>query len=568
MRHPSLRSTSLLLTAALLIALLISGCKTVQSETPDQRRERALGLLDEGAQKEKQADYKRAIELYQQALALSPRPRTFYALGHCYAETNDLNRSEGYLRHAIEMQPDYTVAKYELQRVQDLKAQSGVAQEAAAPAAQAAPAAPARKILLASQTAPAATPAVTPNVPEPTFGLISETATQEPAPTQKVETPSTTTKTLAPAAKKSTAKSRAAARRAARRKAASEATTQTKTSARKSSRTAKSKVATKRNGIKPTPTPEPTPVATATPTNNASEATETAKKAALAVAPVAQPTETAKPAGAAAPLPFPTPTPSADSQTNDAPDADAPQAEAAKPHGYDEIHQALFPDKKTDKKGKTDEGTSDQSAPAKATGIFKSDDEIVLDTFAYHFDMGKKFLEMKEFDKAVAEMNQAVQLDPKDIDARLGLGDAYAGKGRAQIALEQYEKALADHPKDPKSYVRIGSLYAAQNSPRSQAEAKKAYQKALQLDPNFKGAFYKLGVLAMTNKDTNEAIGYFEKVLSLDEKQANAHLNLGILYGDYKHDKANARAHYQRYIELGGSRSSEVKKWLAALDKK
>lgn len=539
--------TGMLLTAFLICGTF--GCTRTSSQTPDQLRERALGLLDEGMEKEKSNDYKRAIEIYQQALALSPRPRTLYCLGHCYAETGDMVRAEEYLTRALQMQPDFTLAKYELQRVLDMKTETKTPVVTLAQSVTSTPVAH-------SESAAKST------VPEPKLVLASE-GSVETSPTQKVETPAPSAKTPVHKAKPASSKTKKTGAKTAtsRKTARTKSKTVKKTSTVHSTHpTTASKSVTRRKTV---PVAQP---ATQAATDN-SEPTEAAKKAAREVKPLA-PAATPSPNPNEIKPPFETPTPLDSAVPNDEATTTG-KTPRAKAHGFGEIHQTLFPEGQKPKKSKTDEIPSE--APAKTppgTTGFRSDDEIVLGTFPYHFDKGNNFLSIKEYDKAINELSRATEIDPKNIDARLALGDAYAGKGRTQVALEQYQKALAIHPNDPKVFIKIGNLYAVDKSAASQAEAKQAYEKALQADPTNKVAIYKLGVLAMTNKNTNEAIRYFEQLLSIDEKQANAHLNLGILYGDFMHNKVKARQHYQRYIDLGGRRSDEVKQWLSALNKK
>ena len=57
-----------------------------------------------------------------------------------------------------------------------------------------------------------------------------------------------------------------------------------------------------------------------------------------------------------------------------------------------------------------------------------------------HNARGHTYRESGQYDKAIAEYNQAIQLDPTD-------KDAYRGRGITYASLEQFEKTIADFSK-------------------------------------------------------------------------------------------------------------------------
>ena len=59
----------------------------------------------------------------------------------------------------------------------------------------------------------------------------------------------------------------------------------------------------------------------------------------------------------------------------------------------------------------------------------------------------------------------------------------------------------------------------------------------------------------------------FLKVLAIDPDDAGTHYNLGILYEESLHNRAKARQHYQRFIELAPQDpdAGNVQAWLMSL---
>lgn len=58
--------------------------------------------------------------------------------------------------------------------------------------------------------------------------------------------------------------------------------------------------------------------------------------------------------------------------------------------------------------------------------------------------LGQKFLLDLEYDKAVAEFQAVIDIEPKNVDAYIGLADAYIGMGDEEKAIETLEKGFME----------------------------------------------------------------------------------------------------------------------------
>ena len=63
------------------------------------------------------------------------------------------------------------------------------------------------------------------------------------------------------------------------------------------------------------------------------------------------------------------------------------------------------------------------------------------------------------FDRAIADFDQAIQLDPKDADAYYSRGRAWSGKGDLDRAIADYNQAIQLNPKYGNAYVNRGSAW-------------------------------------------------------------------------------------------------------------
>ncbi|MBE6838980.1 MAG: tetratricopeptide repeat protein [Ruminococcus sp.] len=76
--------------------------------------------------------------------------------------------------------------------------------------------------------------------------------------------------------------------------------------------------------------------------------------------------------------------------------------------------------------------------------IGSSEAPVVQAGTSEQLSLGQKFLIDLEYEKAVAEFNAVIEIEPKNVDAYIGLADAYIGMGDEEKAIETLEKGLAE----------------------------------------------------------------------------------------------------------------------------
>jgi len=96
-------------------------------------------------------------------------------------------------------------------------------------------------------------------------------------------------------------------------------------------------------------------------------------------------------------------------------------------------------------------------------------------------------------------------------------------------AAAEYQKILAINPFLPGAHARLGRalLSKPQPTPEAVAQAKKAFEQELEIDPRNASAEYVLGELAKNDNDLATAIRHFSKATKLDSEFAEAYLGLG-----------------------------------------
>ena len=80
-------------------------------------------------------------------------------------------------------------------------------------------------------------------------------------------------------------------------------------------------------------------------------------------------------------------------------------------------------------------------------------------------------------------------------------------------------------------------------------EAMIAYEKVIQINPNFISAYNNLGVIHKKKGNLQKAINYYEKVIKLNPQNADAFNNLGLVYRDLKKYKDEEDS-YKKAIKI------------------
>ncbi|MFH1238482.1 MAG: tetratricopeptide repeat protein, partial [bacterium] len=127
-----------------------------------------------------------------------------------------------------------------------------------------------------------------------------------------------------------------------------------------------------------------------------------------------------------------------------------------------------------------------------------------------------------------------VYLDVRLADS-MRLGDMFHQRGKLEIALEQYKKALKLQPYNPVVLNRLGKTCAELNDFK-QAEA--AYKEAIKMNPNYVTSYTNLGDLYFCAKDTVGALANYQKSNCLNPFNPAIHKNMGLIYYQTERQKA------------------------------
>lgn len=148
-------------------------------------------------------------------------------------------------------------------------------------------------------------------------------------------------------------------------------------------------------------------------------------------------------------------------------------------------------------------------------------------------------------DEAVRELREALKLNPGYTEAHNNLGNIYAGSGRYEEAIIELGEAIRLNPGYAVARNNLGNIYVLQNM---LMEALKEFQEAVRLDPDSVYPRSNLGNIYTDMGRYEDALREFNEVLRRDPEFPDAYRGIGSVYyslGSYdKSASAWARAVY------------------------
>lgn len=196
--------------------------------------------------------------------------------------------------------------------------------------------------------------------------------------------------------------------------------------------------------------------------------------------------------------------------------------------------------------------------------------------------LGEAYLAQGNITGALRELLKAEPVLSQDYHLQHALGHAYSAKGKPDLALKHFKKAVVLKPDFAQGWNSLGTVYLkmerwddaiescnraldellyatphfalnnlaeAYRGKKDYARSVDAYKEALQREPRFALAHRGLGLTYMAMGDYNAAISSLEKAVKDAPRFAGAYLDLGRAYvGVYRREKA--RSAFKKVIEI------------------
>jgi tetratricopeptide (TPR) repeat protein len=111
------------------------------------------------------------------------------------------------------------------------------------------------------------------------------------------------------------------------------------------------------------------------------------------------------------------------------------------------------------------------------------------------------------YEEALKELEQALKLDPENVDALYYQGLVYAAMNRPADAIAALERARKLRPTDPDAAFQLGALYFGQ---KDYEKAEPFLKEVYRVDPKRPNLGYYLGFIEFGKQNFREALTYFK----------------------------------------------------------
>ena len=147
---------------------------------------------------------------------------------------------------------------------------------------------------------------------------------------------------------------------------------------------------------------------------------------------------------------------------------------------------------------------------------------------ATHYNRGNAYYDRGQYDRAVADYDEAIRLNFDEADVYANRGDAHRRTGRYDRAIQDLDRAIRLNPNDPNTFVNRGLAYEGKGQ---HDQAIEDYDRAIRLEPNDAVAYYNRGLAYERKLQYDRAIQDFEQAIRLSPDHAGAYYHRGLAYG-------------------------------------
>ncbi|MEO7310400.1 MAG: tetratricopeptide repeat protein [Chitinophagaceae bacterium] len=150
------------------------------------------------------------------------------------------------------------------------------------------------------------------------------------------------------------------------------------------------------------------------------------------------------------------------------------------------------------------------------------------------------------FEDAIAKSMSRKKENPVILNA-IGRANADGATtvGDPAYGVEKLLRSIELDPGHPEPYIDLGINYLKMGGDRG-GDAYKAFNNALEIDPNYAAAKYRLGKIFLSQNNIDKFIGYFTGALQSDSTYAPAYLELYNYYA--LRDVNKARGYLEKYM--------------------
>ncbi len=185
---------------------------------------------------------------------------------------------------------------------------------------------------------------------------------------------------------------------------------------------------------------------------------------------------------------------------------------------------------------------------ARGSGALDPKDGIKL---LPELEAGRRAVQLGDPKDALPPLTRLLAVNPENIPARLALGQAQLALGLTAEAVGTYRAVTTLAPNNALAWFDLGNAWAgrAAKDPAAFAEAKRAYERALTLNPRHADTYLNLAALHATRRDPAQARQTLLRARAASVSDPTIETELGLL-DEARKDPAGARDAFSRALAL------------------
>lgn len=201
----------------------------------------------------------------------------------------------------------------------------------------------------------------------------------------------------------------------------------------------------------------------------------------------------------------------------------------------DNYEAYLIKGKSNLKLGSYQEAIKDLSAANKLSKSF--------DPFYYR---ARGYLELDELEKSEKDLEEALLINNKSIDALFDLAYVKTNLGQSDLAINAYKKVIQLDTNNSKAFVNLGNLIGRSGESE---EAIFYFSQAIKINPNDAIAYFNRATEKLILNDRKGAVEDLSYSASIDSNNISTHFLIAETYLEIK-DCSNAIRHIDKIISL------------------
>lgn len=150
--------------------------------------------------------------------------------------------------------------------------------------------------------------------------------------------------------------------------------------------------------------------------------------------------------------------------------------------------------------------------------------EVGGDTAEFHLMLGKAYLNRRESERAVTELERAASLKPDLPFVHMNLGIAYMRMGKSARAEEEFRRDIAIEPDVADTYELLGDFYLRTGK---EQEAEQSFHEALRRNARMPGSLVGLAKIYLQQEKYREALATIDRAAKLAPNAENVHFLRG-----------------------------------------